>query len=50
MSSGGKNIIQNLLLQVELWLNYCCWWEVTIYVVVSGGDEIMASCGHWWEV
>ena len=45
VSSGGKNTVQNLLLQGGLWLNYCCSWVVAIYLwLVVGG------CGWcWWN-
>ena len=50
VSSGGKNIVQNLLLWGGLWLNYCYSWIVVIYggelwLVVSGGNDIITGCG-----
>ena len=37
-NSGGKNIVQNLLLRGALWLNYRCSWVVgaKLWLVVVG--------------
>ena len=52
VSSGGQNVVQNLLLRGGLWLNYCCSWVVTVWLwlVVGGGGEIMVGYGCFWVV
>ena len=42
MNNGGKNVVQNLLLQGGLWVNYRCSWV--------SGDLIMVVRGWMWVV